>query len=57
MDYILNHWNDMLAVVGGTVALASLIVKLTPSQADDAILGKIVGVLNHFSVFNPNQPK
>lgn len=59
MDYVnwaTAHWDSLLAILGGVVAVASVVVKLTPSQADDAILAKVIGVLNHFSVFNPNKP-
>jgi len=36
------------------VTLASLIVKMTPSQADDAMLAKIIAVLNALAL-NPKQ--
>ena len=39
---------------GVAVAAASVIVKATPTQADDAILAKIIKVLDALSIFNPN---
>lgn len=48
-----------LEIFGAAVALASLIVKLTPSTKDDAILAKVVKVLDFLSVVNTkaNQAK
>lgn len=51
------HWNDLLAIFGGVVAVASLIVKLTPSPKDDAWLAWAIRVLDTFSVVNPNDDK
>lgn len=52
MDFITNHWNDILAVVGAVVSLATLIVGLTPTTKDDEILGKVVKFIELFSVLN-----
>ena len=38
MDWISAHWVEIAAVVGGVVTVASVIVKMTPSVADDAVL-------------------
>lgn len=57
IDWIQAHWTDILAVWGGVVAIATVIVKLTPTQKDDAWLSYIVKVLDNFSVVNPNAPK
>jgi hypothetical protein len=50
MDWIANHYQDILAVIGAVVSLATIIVGLTPTTKDDEILGKIVRVLDYFSV-------
>ena len=52
MELITNHWNDILAVIGAVVSLATLIVGLTPTTKDDEILGKIVKFIELFSVVN-----
>jgi len=39
-----------LAIIGGVVTIASAIVKITPSQNDDAILAKVLAFLDYFSV-------
>lgn len=47
--WILANWDNVLAVYGGVVALCTTIVKMTPSVKDDAILGKVMRVLDFFS--------
>ncbi len=51
--FVAAHYADILAAVGAVVTAASVIVKLTPSQADDAVLAKVIKVLDYVSVFNP----
>ncbi len=49
-----EHWQDILAVMGGTVGVATVIVKLTPTQKDDAVLAKVISVLAALSLVNPD---
>ena len=49
LNWILEHWTDLLAIYGGVVAAATVIVRLTPSTKDNEILDKIIKILNHFS--------
>lgn len=57
INFITIHYTDFLAIIGGLVSVASLIVKLTPSQQDDAILAKVIKFLDYFSVVNPKENK
>ncbi len=64
LAFIAAHGPAILQAVGALVVCASTIVKLTPSEKDDAFLakfitaeGNVVAFLNHFSVFAPNAPK
>lgn len=54
MEWLHNNWKDILAIIGGIVTVASLIVKLTPTQKDDAFLAKVIKVLAALSLFNPD---
>lgn len=45
MEFIQNHYKDIIQIVTVTVTLASLIVRLTPSEKDDAFVMKIVNFL------------
>ncbi len=49
LDWILEHWVDLLAIYGAVVMICSAIVKLTPSTKDDAVWAKILKILDHFS--------
>ena len=49
MTWIAEHWADLLAIYGGIVAVATVIVKLTPSTKDNEILDKIIKFLDKFS--------
>lgn len=50
LDWLLEHWVDLLAIYGAIVAICSTIIKLTPSTKDDAIWQKILKILDLFSV-------
>lgn len=54
MEWITAHWKDILAIIGAVVTAASLIVKITPTQKDDAFLAKVIKVLAALSLFNPD---
>ena len=45
MTWITENFVNIMAVVGAVIVLARVIVKLTPTPADDTILEKIVSVL------------
>lgn len=57
IDFFKDHLDDILAIIGAAVTLATLIVKLTPSQKDDGILEKVVGFLDYLSVVNKKPSK
>lgn len=49
LDWILEHWVDLLAIYGAVVAICSTVIKLTPSTKDDNVWAKIIKILDHFS--------
>lgn len=59
MENLQFYLEKGLEIFGAAVALASLIVKLTPSTKDDVVLAKVVKVLDLLSIFNTkiNQAK
>lgn len=57
LSWLEAHWDDVLAIIGGVVTVASTIVKLTPTQKDDAVWAKVVAFLDFFSIVNPNGTK
>ena len=44
-NWITSNWTEVVAAVGGIVLAARIIVKLTPTPADDTILEKVVAFL------------
>ena len=54
ISFIQNHWDELLAIIGGVVSVASIIVKLTPTTKDDNVLNTIVNFLAKFSIVNTN---
>ena len=55
MDWIIAHWEQIVAIAGAVVMLARLIVKVTPTQKDDAVLAKVVTVLAHIALAMPEK--
>jgi hypothetical protein len=45
VNWITSNWETVVALVGGIVLLARIIVKLTPTPADDSVLEKVVNFL------------
>ena len=52
MNWITQHYDEVLQIIGAVVALATLIVKLTPTQQDDNVLAKVIRVLSALSLCN-----
>ena len=52
IKFISEHYDDVLQIIGVAVALATLVVKLTPTQKDDNVLAKIIKVLSALSLCN-----
>lgn len=55
MEWITQHWKDILAIIGAAVTLATLITAITPTQKDDAILAKIIKILSAIGLLNPDK--
>jgi len=56
LEIIISHLDEAWIIIASVVTIASIIVKWTPSQKDDAILGKIVNFLNKCAL-NPKNKK
>lgn len=52
INFITDHYNDFFAIIGGIVSVASLIVKLTPTEVDNRIFNSIINFISKISVFN-----
>lgn len=49
IKWVVAHWEEIIALYGAIVAVATTIVKWTPSQKDDTVLAKIIAFLDNFS--------
>jgi hypothetical protein len=54
---IFGHWTDVLSIIAYIIAIASVIVKLTPDPKDDTVLAKIVAVLKVLSLYKDPEQK
>ena len=48
INFIQNHYDELLAIIGGVVSIATIIVKLTPSTRDNEVLEKIINFLGYY---------
>lgn len=55
VNFIRDNWDSFVAVFGGLVTVATVIVGLTPTSKDNKILDYIVKFFNTFSVVNPKE--
>ena len=46
INYILENKEDLIAIVGSVVALASLVAALTPTPKDDSWIGKAYKIVD-----------
>ena len=44
-NWITSNWTEIVAAIGAVVIAARVIVKLTPTPADDSVLEKVVNFL------------
>lgn len=56
-EYLKENWEEIIAIWGGVVLVARLIVKLTPTPKDDDFLAKIVGLFKQLGLYIPDEPK
>ena len=57
MEWLTTHWTSIVEVIGGIIAVASIIVKLTPTPKDDEWLAKVVKFLAILSLNKTNLTK
>lgn len=55
INFIQNHYDELLAIIGGVVSVASIIIKLTPTDKDNKVLEKIINFLAKFSIINTKE--
>lgn len=51
LDFIIEYYDELLAIIGALCVIGSAVVKMTPTPKDDAIMGKIQTWIEKFSIF------
>ena len=46
MNWLIENYADLIAILVGIVAVAEIVVKLTPSEKDNAFLVRVVTALS-----------
>ena len=54
--FIQNHWQDIINIISYAIALASVIVKLTPTLKDDNVLLGVIKFLSKYIALNTPTP-
>jgi len=57
VTWIQAHWLDVTNVIAYVIAIASIVIKITPTTKDDAILAKIVAFIGKWIALNPTPKK
>ena len=57
ISFIQNHYDELLAILGSVVTIATIIVGLTPNTKDNEILNKINNIIEKFRLLNNKENK
>lgn len=50
-DYIVNHMDDLLTIASLAINAALAVAALTPTQADDAVVGRLRNLVDAAKAF------
>ena len=50
MDFIINNWGTILAIIPMVIGLATVIAKITPNQTDDKVVGFLMRMVDLLAV-------
>lgn len=48
MEWVINNWAEILAILVALVPLLDIVVRLTPTKKDDTLLGYVKKILDTF---------
>lgn len=52
VNWIVAHWEEITEVIAYVIAIATIIVRLTPSLKDDSVLQRIVAFVGKYIALN-----
>ena len=50
MEWLTAHWGDVITAALAVLGAASVVAKLTPTEADDKVIQKILDVVHAFGL-------
>ena len=50
--WLLNNWDSVISILTGVVAVASIVAKLTPTETDDALIARILKIVDFLAINN-----
>ncbi|MDP0496400.1 MAG: hypothetical protein Q7Q73_09345 [Verrucomicrobiota bacterium JB024] len=50
IEYITQHWDEILLIITSVIAAASAIAAITPTPKDDAVLKVIKGIVDKLAL-------
>lgn len=56
MDWVIEHWDELLVIGSAAVTIASVVAKLTPTKSDDVLVDKLLRIV-HKVALNPTKDK
>jgi hypothetical protein len=56
MEWILSNWKDLLDIAAYVVFIASIIVKLTPTAKDDALILPVIKFIGKYLALDKYGP-
>jgi hypothetical protein len=56
IDFLVAHWKSIAEAIAAIIGVANIIVKLTPTLKDDAVLLPIVKFIGKFIALNKYGP-
>jgi hypothetical protein len=57
LDFIKEHYDELCIAFTALITFCSVVVKLTPTQKDDAMLNKVITFISYFSIIKPKDNK
>ena len=52
MEWITTNLTEIIAIITGIVTVASIIAKLTPTEIDNKVIGKILQMIDFLALNN-----
>lgn len=57
MEWVSEHWDEILEIIALIIALANVVVGMTNTRRDDDFLEKVISFLSTLSILErPDQP-